>query len=250
MDKGQTELISSDQVKYGILFDLLRRSSNEEDVLINRILAELSPRRERSLLDIGAGDGSITQKLMSHFTKVDAIDRLNHSVYFLESLGITTENGLWEDYKSEESYDVVLACHVMYYFPTREWVPEMMRMRQLLKSNGKLFVIVNSQEGGYADFLDSFYQMVHGNSLEQPHSLELSLKLQEEGVDVSLDTIESEVTFENRRHYLALCKFLLDYDFSDDNPIKSELERYFSTLPIRGGRRRMQIKEDFIVIGK
>lgn len=250
MGEGQTELISSNQVKYGILFDLLRRSSNEEEILTNRILVELGSQRQSSLLDIGAGDGSITQRLMPHFSEIDAIDRLDHNVYFLESLGINTEKGLWEDYISGKSYDAVIACHVMYYFPAHEWVPEMMRMEQLLKPNGRLFVVVNSQNGEYAEFLDSFYQMAHGNSLEQPHSSDLVLKLQEQGVGVNLDAIESEVTFENRKHYLALCKFLLDSDFDDNSPIRTELDKYFSTLPIKDGRRTMRIKEDFFVIGK
>lgn len=250
MGEGLTELISSDQVKYGILFDLLRRSSNEEDVLTNRIFAEIGSQRKRSLLDIGAADGSITQKLMPYFSEVDAIDRLDHNVYFLESLGINAEWGLWENYKPEKLYDVVLACHLMYYFPTHEWVPEMVRMRQLLKPSGKLIIVVNSQEGGYADFLDNFYQMAHETPLEQIHSSDLALRLQEQGVSVGLDTIESEVIFENKKHYLALCKFFLDHDFNDDNPIRGELERYFNDLPSKKGRRMMQIKEDFIVIGK
>lgn len=249
---GQTRLISADTEKYGILFDLLRRSSEEEEVLVRELLSRLGKERYDSLLDIGAGDGSITQRLMSHFGKVTAIDRLDSNIYFLKSLGIDAERCLWEVYQTEKLFDIILASHIMYYFPSGDWVKEIVRMNDRLKPKGQMFVVVNSREGEYADFLKKFYSRFHETEMGQIHSAELVRQLGEYGIGANYSTLRSKVTFENKEHFLALCKFLIDYDFEYEDPLRLDLNRYYESLtPLEDKQRRtLTILEDLITIQK
>lgn len=247
-----TSLISADTEKYGILFDLLRRSSDEETVLTGKLLDYLGKRRYHSLLDIGAGDGSITQKLMPYFDEVTAIDRLDSNIYFLKSLGIDAKKSLWEDYQTDASFDIILASHLIYYFPLGNWVNEMIRMREFLEPDGQLLVVVNSAEGEYADFLRQFYKKFHKTNLEQVNSTKLVTKLRKQGIDADYDSFQSSVVFENKAHFLALCRFLIDCDFDEKHPLNAELSEYYHHLaPLEHEQRRiLTLSEDLIVIKK
>jgi len=253
MEKIGKKLISINPEKYGILFDLFRRSSNEEKILVDKILTSFGYKKYNSLLDIGAGDGSITQKLMPYFDDITAIDRLDSNIYFLRSLGIEAEKCLWEIYQTNKLYDIILASHIIYHFPTKNWTKEIMRMEEILNSNGKMFIIINSQDGEFADFSKYFYPKIHKKQLELISSNEIISNLRKQGTNVTNTPLESEVIFENKTHFLSLCKFLLDYDFDENEPIKNELDKYFSSLNLVGKdrcRRKMVIQQDFITINK
>ncbi|MBU1975400.1 MAG: nodulation S family protein [Nanoarchaeota archaeon] len=223
-------LLLKDPEKYGILFDIFRRSSNEGDVLFERFMRHVRVTQDGSgsLLDIGAADGTLTQRLMPYFAKIVAIDRTRDNAYALSALGIKTHLGLWEQFETDEKFDMVIASHVLYYFGESQYIAECQRIRDSIAPNGVAFVAVNSHDGQYADFMTRFYPEMNSglSAFEATTGLENNLKAN--GVLCDTEKHSFSIRFENEIHFAYLCSFFLNCEVQDMSPsLTQRLQDYY-----------------------
>ncbi|MBN1792103.1 methyltransferase domain-containing protein [Candidatus Woesearchaeota archaeon] len=248
-------LLKRNPTKYGILFDIFRRSSDESEVLFNRLKEHIGNKQDKlgSLLDIGAGDGTITQLLMPYFDKVVAIDRRNSHVYALSAVGIEAHRSIWENFSHNEMFDVILASHVLYYFKENHCLEECKRIQYLLKPEGSAFIVFNSHHGEYADMMNHFYPILHGGRHPFSSTINLEDRLLGTGVDCLKEQLTFRTRFQNETHFLTLCEFFLGCETEDLESIRAGLLDYYHGVikPTGQGRERyFDVKLDFIEIKK
>ncbi len=242
-------LLENNQVIYGILFDLFRRSSNETEVITEKLISSFGSNTFTSLLDIGAGDGTITQKLMPYFDEVYAVEFRPDNIYFLQSLGINVVKGKWEDISLSKSFDRILVSHFLYYIPTNQWKREVLRMIDLLEPKGNLYMILNSVSGEYTEMMTQFHQKVHSRELiNHPSSRILVNILKEEAAKFTQETLRTKIVFENKHHFLSLCQFYFGLELNAFKKISSDLEKYYSGLRSIGKKDRKFIELDINLI--
>jgi len=215
--------------RYGILFDLFRRSSNETDVIVNKLISEIEQIRNSSkaLLDIGSSDGLLAQKLYPYFERIVGIERNGDNIYALNSLGIDSYCCLWEDFDSPEKFDAVLASHMIYYINDEDYVKECKRMQEYLKPEGKGFLIVNAHQNDYANLMDTFYPIFHEGKKPFPKTNGLEKKLNEGGIESKSEILTFSVDFVNPVHFLSLCGFFVGYDPQEFHDLDSSLTQYY-----------------------
>ncbi len=244
---GKTKSLSDNPLHYSLLLELFKRSSDEKKVVVDKLVSLLGSRRYGSLLDIGAGDGALTQQLMPYFDDVYAIDIVDSHLYLLRSVGISAERCSFEKYNPNLTFDVILASHVIHRFKHRE--KEIRRMIELAKTKGRIFIIYNSGEGDFADFTKELYE----GELRPVKTREMVKRLNRQAIHVSYETIETRIVFENKAHYRALARFLLDCDFRDNDPLGQKVDDYYqrlSKVDSYGDRRQMVINETLIRVVK
>jgi cyclopropane fatty-acyl-phospholipid synthase-like methyltransferase len=144
-------------------FEVFLRYTNEKDASAQQLAAIFSDTgRGARILDIGAGNGEHLDLILrqtaglidAHFT---LLDRSPHMARCLEEKFASKlpENRLsircaaFEDFSTNERYDVVLAAHLFYQIPRENWQRQLERMTDLLQSNGKLAVVARKQDDSY-----------------------------------------------------------------------------------------------------
>ncbi|MBD3249168.1 methyltransferase domain-containing protein [Candidatus Woesearchaeota archaeon] len=244
-------LLREHSSRYGILFDLFRRSSNETDTIGNKLTQEIEQIKNNSkaLLDIGASDGLLAQKLYPHFEKIVGIERNKDDIYALDSLGIDSYCCLWEDFDSPEKFDIVLASHMLYYIDDENYVKECKRMQEYLKPEGKGFLIVNAHQNDYANLMDTFYPIFHEGKEPFPKTNGLEKKLNQGGIDCKSEILTFSVNFMNPIHFLSLCGFFLGYDPQECHILDNSLTQYYEdSLKPHGNYRAKSMDVDIEMI--
>lgn len=96
-------------------------------------------------LELGPADGQMTSLLLNHFKFVTSVDGSesfckNLSEEFKGISGFKVENYLFEEYEPSESFDVVLATHILEHITDPVYV--LRRIRNWLSPHGVLIVLV------------------------------------------------------------------------------------------------------------
>ncbi|MFT4311860.1 MAG: methyltransferase domain-containing protein [Candidatus Woesearchaeota archaeon] len=243
----EKNLLNECPIRYGILFDLFRRSTNEEELIIDKILEKIKLKKHRnSLLDIGASDGNLIQKIMKFFNNTYAIEKRDDSTLFLDSLGIDVLENIWEDYKGRKKFDFILASHVFYYFPTSDWKMHLLKMMKLLNKEGILIVITNSIESEYTDFLRTFYHKILGEKFIL-ESIFTYADNSNKDFKVTKERISTDIFLENKTHFLSMCEFWLGSSKENWGEIHEEISDYYTTLKNRSPQGKT-IKLDLDVL--
>ena len=243
---SEETLLEQNTPKYGILFDLLRRSSTETDIITNRILQDA----KGSLLDIGANDGLITQKLIPHFNRTVAIERTESEMYVLNTLGIETHNCLWEDFESNEKFDRILASHIIYYF-TNNSIEQCKKMQDYLNPNGKAFIIYNAHQNEHSEFMNTFYPELHNGVSPFEHTKNLEKKLKHANINCEKETLAFQIEYLNEAHFQGLASFFIDHEIQDSTELSKEIKNYYRTKlepKNQTGIKKMNVDLDFITI--
>ncbi|HBL98838.1 TPA: hypothetical protein DDZ86_04310 [Candidatus Dependentiae bacterium] len=107
------------------------------------VLLKLIASKRGSLLDIGAGDGSVTRFLAPQFDNTTALEPAPNLFEKLSTTcntsGYDLINKAFEATNLEKKFDVILASHSLQYIPN--YAQELIRIKDLLKDSGMLLVI-------------------------------------------------------------------------------------------------------------
>ncbi len=127
-----------------------------EDCYFDRIQGELVVRHilehgvSGDLLDVACGDGLLTQKIAQHagvgsITGLDgskeAVDAARTRAYGCPT---TFTPGFFEDFKTEKTFDAILAINVLEH--VKDHVLFLQKMKPLLRKNGEIFIYVPNAE--------------------------------------------------------------------------------------------------------
>lgn len=108
---------------YATAFRLLavtgRHHENIGQVFEKHVLPRLPPRP--SLLDVGAGPGTVARRLAPHFGAITLLEPNREQLGAFQLEGARIVHTTLEGHDSPERYDVVLCSHVMYHVPLDDW---------------------------------------------------------------------------------------------------------------------------------
>jgi len=226
----EKNMMNEDADKYGVLFDLFRRSSNEEEKIMQIIISEIKKKEScKSLLDIGAGDGTITQKIIKYFDEVYAVEKRNDCRLFLKALGIKMLCKDWTKFVETQKFDVILASHVFYYFPIPEWKTHISKMLKLLNDDGMLILITNSTNIEYSTFIKKTYPKIIGHEFTFASVVD-NLDLVPETYEISINRISTEISLENKEHFLSMCEFWLGSSRKNWGETMKEISETYNNL--------------------
>ncbi len=117
---------------------------NIEEVLRAHVLPGL--RKNPTLLDVGAGPGVVARRLAPHFAAMTLIEQNPSQIEYnraeLENAGATVFCGSFDEFRSQERYDVVLCSHVFYHVSRSQWSAFIDRLLSFVRPGGVCLVIL------------------------------------------------------------------------------------------------------------
>ncbi len=150
---------------YATAFRLLagtaRHHLNIAQVVEERVLPRLP--EKPSLLDVGAGPGTVAAQLATHFGAITLIEPNPVQTGGLQLEGAKLHHGTLESYVSQgspERHDLVLCSHMLYHVPLADWGAAVDRMLALVRPGGYCLILLGAPRGPnyemHRDFSDSF----------------------------------------------------------------------------------------------
>lgn len=122
-------------------FVQFKEITQEEDVIIKHMREMLNIDEDTSILDIGAGDGTISRNLQSNVSNIFLVEIDEFD--FPEE--ITVFKDTWEDAAIDGNYDIVLASHVWGHFHYTKSIKEAFsKMKKSTNRGGRLVVCYNT----------------------------------------------------------------------------------------------------------
>ena len=117
---------------------------NHSDEKVQQI-ALLNRKIMGTLLDVGAGEGTITRALQPMFERVEVVEEKKEYCDSLEKCGIICHNCRFEDFETNNRYSVILASHLLTYLADKDKAIE--KMYKLLKVGGRLYLFNMDYDG-------------------------------------------------------------------------------------------------------
>jgi len=138
-------------------YDRLVARTNEKTVLPDAIRSLLSGPK-KTCLEIGLGTTPFfANQLSALFDSYTILEKQTEAKELPENSTIV--KGDWEHFESGQTYDVILASHVIYYFADKKAAIE--KMIEALSPGGQLFIVVNGKDGDYGPLKSTFSDMVN-----------------------------------------------------------------------------------------
>lgn len=133
---------------YNESFSSFLKHTNEKEILKKEILRDIEIAGVASVLDIGAGPGELGRAIASRVKKYLAIESNPLYIEKLKGAGLEVVAAKFPDVSIEESFDFVLASHVISYRNTL-LQPFLEKAASLINPHGLLLLITH--RGGEAD---------------------------------------------------------------------------------------------------
>lgn len=203
---------------------------------INSYLAK----RHGKLLDIGAGDGTITKMIASNFDAVTIIEPGAANFKNLKDRLVGTKfqliNKKIEDYSADNKFDVILACHSLKFF--KEPVKQLDRIKNMLEGGGMFLHIDHQCQNDFLKFSERYREKVLGPDSESPLSYDFKGMLK--GVFHSIDerSFQSHLTIPCVEDAISILDFIYDVDYKDIskeiiNEIRMDLHKEYGNGKIK-----------------
>ncbi|MFH0712182.1 MAG: methyltransferase domain-containing protein [archaeon] len=139
-------------------------------------LFELIKKHHKSgrILEIGAGQGKITQRLLSYYSSgVEVFDPL----YFGPRENVIVHNGLFNSKTAKElkeKFDTIISCHTLEHF--MDFNEYFENSRKALKNGGLLITTVPNQEYNFSKGYGNVLNFEHTSVCTNLHWIQLHLK--------------------------------------------------------------------------
>lgn len=256
---------------YATAFRLLamtaRHHENIGRVVEERIVPRLPSERPLSLLDVGAGPGTVARRLAPHFSSLVLLEpnqgqlagfelpgaHILHET--LESFDARSSKGEGDEQLPQE-YDLVVCSHVLYHVPIPEWGAFVDRLMSHVKPGGFCLIALGADRGQNYQLHRDFTETV----ISSQQLLEvLKDNKRHDGVEVvaTLNGFEAQ-SFEEMH---TLCRFFVleDCCTSDQLSGLSPDETQQLDLKIRDhaercrcpdGLYRLEQDEDIVILPK
>ncbi len=126
------------------VMEQLYYTNSNEKILLNELLRNILQNSTFNHgLDIGAGQGLITQPLAERCKHLTLIEPLIDHASMLKNKFANAQifQGLFQDFDSDTQFDIILCAHMLYYLQPEELTPVLTRMVNLLMPHGSLFIV-------------------------------------------------------------------------------------------------------------
>jgi len=190
----------------------------DEKEKISQAIKDVIKTDNGSLLDIGAGDGSISKLLEFSFEKIVAVEPCESLFKVLEnncnSEKYLLGNTSFEEFVMDQKFDVVVASHSFQYISNPDI--EIKRIRDFLKDDG-LFLLINlRKECGYWRLYNGYYADMLGEPPKCSYNFDYDVVsfLEENGFIVKKNYFDVTVNVPSVDDLLSLFNFFYNVEFS------------------------------------
>lgn len=142
--------------------------SDEKKNIIKFLISRLQFLKGKNIfLDIGSGDGSITNAIGHFFKKIIIIEPNKTSYNFLiKTIGQRNRKfrviqKKWEEVNLKQKPDLILCSHALYYFPNEQIVELVKKMYGKLKNTGELVIIINTPRTRFLYLLKKCFKNIN-----------------------------------------------------------------------------------------
>lgn len=207
-------------------FDKFVQSTNEKDLLVNKISDILTGKPHKKCLEIGLGTSPyFAQKLAQDFEHYVIIERRKVQEPLPDYVSLINDD--WENVQLGEKFDVVIASHVIYYFKDKK--AAIKKMFDSLQNGGRTIFVVNGKESDYGP-LKLFFSKLIGEMYKFTYD-ELLEILQEK--EVKEYTLPSEICFSSFDDLFDTLRLSFDNYPNEYQKLKPKIIEYFKQK-IRG----------------
>lgn len=163
----------------------------------------------RSLLDVGAGEGSTTARLAARFGRTTAVepDPRLHPALRRACPDATVIGAPLDQVVAGARADLVLCSHVLYQLPAAEHGPLVRRMLEWTAAGGELVVLLQNPGSDCMSLLRHFSGAHHDLAVLRDELLRTSGDLV---AGTSIDTVPARVHVSDLEQALDVADFLLD----------------------------------------
>jgi len=166
------EIIGKDPIFYQTKsqsFEKFVSWTNEKTKIAKEVLKVVG-KKKGSLLDIGAGNGKLTNLLESNFTHITAVEPSIHMFNLLTtnccSDKYTLINETFEKIKLKNKFDFILASHSFRHLDNP--IVEIYHIKNLLKNSGQFLLLDLSLDCDFLKFYRKYEQDVLGTNSTSP----------------------------------------------------------------------------------
>lgn len=210
--------------------------SNEKPKIAETILAILEDKKD-SLLDIGAGDGTLTRLLETRFAHITAIEPGAHLFDELIKTCSSTKYNLihlpFEKTKIEEKFDIILASHSFRYISNP--FSEIYRIKNLLKNSGSVLLVDLTQDSDYWKFYRRYEKYVRGENSAAPVVFDYNYLLKEI-FNVKEVYFTATLSIPSVDDAISILDFFLGVEFSQITKeiinIKHDMQKEYDNGPV------------------
>ena len=196
------------------------QSTNEKDLLVNKISDILAGKPHNSCLEIGLGTSPyFAQKLSKNFERYVVVERR----VLEEELpkGVELVNNDWENIQLREKFDAVISSHVIYYFNDKKSATE--KMFGAVNEGGRVIFVVNGKESDYGP-LKSFFSKLIGESYKFTYDELLEIL---KGRNTKEYTLPSEIRFSSFDELFDTLRLSFDNYPKEYQKLKPQIMEYF-----------------------
>jgi len=207
--------------------------SNEKVVLVREIISIMKPKKTYSVLEIGCGEGHVIKKIYRKVKKCIALDPdpkmldiLRQKIGKVSNVVLITKT--FEDYKTEEKFDIILTSHTLSFFDDKWKAVE--KMLNYTKEGGKIIIVLHSNSSEQIKILREIFHKVYRKTIKHIYAEALYDRLVAYGLEPKLKKIEtiSKLPSIDTACEMSYFLFRIDYQKARDdvkNLIRTYLEK-------------------------
>lgn len=232
---------------YSYQLSLLYKRSDQLEVHSELIINEALPKLKQTntFLDVGAGNGFLTEKIAPFFKKVYCVEPNYKSFQLLTKKFKNIYNTTIEDFKCNIKFDFILCSHVLYYIKREFWISIIKKLFNLLNENGIIVVILQSKDGEMQKFFNKFASQIYKIDPSQ-----FNTELQHNNFNTELKHFFITIKTESFDEFLEICYFLLLEKKEYLIKKRSQIEEYIITNFKKDNYYSMKQEIDAILIFK
>ncbi|HSW71912.1 MAG TPA: methyltransferase domain-containing protein [Chlamydiales bacterium] len=251
--KSFWEISTFGQEEYANVEKVFANNTGHIDHIAGLVSEQISG-KNKSLLDIGAGPATITERLspLFSFTAVVEPNKAFESLY--QGKQFEFHMGKFQDVQFERNFDFILCSHVLYHVPFGEWSFFLKKMNSLLNPAGKALILMVSPQGKWHKLrneINPYY--LNSDRVEQV--------LKELKILYELIPVQSRFTVPDYQDFKSVVRlFTLDdcflpkeYDaLSKDarDAVEKKIEEYISSCKLADGAYEFFDEDVYLLIHK
>ncbi len=148
------------ELDYQESFELFLSHTDEKRVIKEVLEQKVDMHAVKSCLDIGGGNGFLTQSLGDK-DKILVVEPNKNFVETLREKGFRCICAKWENVNLEERFDLILGAYVSTYFPKNRLKEMIIKMKHHLSSDGRLVLLaIDEREGSWREAHTYFYDLI------------------------------------------------------------------------------------------
>lgn len=189
---------------YATAFRLLATTSRHHitiaEAVKERVLPHLPERP--SLLDVGAGPGSIAERLAPHVGAITLIEPNREQIASLKLEGAEIVHDLFENFETSRRYHLVLCSHMMYHVPLDTWGPFIERLLSFALPGGYCVIALGAPRGQSYEMHRDFTSHIIESSL-------VTRILNDKQIQFDLIQTENSFSAVTLEEMVTLCRFFV-----------------------------------------